>query len=581
MLSLVQALRQLTSDMTDLRQTVRILAHKVDKKEQGAADWATIQEGTWNNFEDFKRAFKERFWGVEKQRDLFLEMNYGKFQEGTRGESRADYFLNYVVQSNYLTEKITEEKLVEMISKHFSMEIQRGIITQGLKTIEEVENYLRKIDETWVEGPVESRVQRGSREEIARDNRGVRNTDNRFDNNRRGGIFRDNQGNGSNNDNTSRNVQRNEGNVRTITTFIDDPSDYLLTDSEDESMGGERLVEKSPVIEITIDNYKCEALLDSGSEISAISEECFNRILKHVENIPILPVVNTSIIVAVGAKSQRIQQQVLLTISLGEVICEISCLIVPGLNNSIILGVDWMKKVKAKLDFDKSVLGIEVQDKKYKMQFCCKTTDVVSLVLEVDEEVKINLIEKTHFMTEKHKYSETDFQKVVEMTRLPEENLQVSVSNLGVTFTRTLNWEIDLRETLDRVRKRANLLKALRGKLGRCNSKALLHTYKTFIRPIVDHKAALYCTLSQNQTLRTPGQIRIENHEKPQHRSHRHPDFPMEAPRRRQKDTKEKAPVLYSQTLGTAGRPSGADPEHPRGISIGHQITKNPRSGIP
>lgn len=60
------------------------------------------------------------------------------------GESRADYFLFIV---SFLEHLMSESKLNEMISKHFSMEIQSGIITVGLPS---VKNYLRKIYETYL-----------------------------------------------------------------------------------------------------------------------------------------------------------------------------------------------------------------------------------------------------------------------------------------------------------------------------------------------------------------------------------------------------------------------------------------------
>ncbi|KAG5889765.1 hypothetical protein JTB14_003859 [Gonioctena quinquepunctata] len=36
-----------------------------------AADWGSIKEDSFTTYEDFEKAFKDRFWGVEKQRELF------------------------------------------------------------------------------------------------------------------------------------------------------------------------------------------------------------------------------------------------------------------------------------------------------------------------------------------------------------------------------------------------------------------------------------------------------------------------------------------------------------------------------
>lgn len=81
--------------------------------------------------------------------------------------------------------------------------------------------------------------------------------------------------------------------------------------------------------------------------------------------------------------------------------------------------------------------------------------------------------------------------------RLWGERLELlnQVTYLGVRFTHTLNWEADVQWTIDRMRQRASLLSALCGRFGRCHPKTLIHTYKTFIRPIAEYKATLYSTL--------------------------------------------------------------------------------------
>nr|CAH7758347.1 unnamed protein product [Callosobruchus chinensis] len=45
-----------------------------------AADWAAIEEQIFTFFTAFEQMF--RFWGVDKQRDLFLQLNYGHYELG-------------------------------------------------------------------------------------------------------------------------------------------------------------------------------------------------------------------------------------------------------------------------------------------------------------------------------------------------------------------------------------------------------------------------------------------------------------------------------------------------------------------
>lgn len=69
--------------------------------------------------------------------------------------------------------------------------------------------------------------------------------------------------------------------------------------------------------------------------------------------------------------------------------------------------------------------------------------------------------------------------------------LQQSALYLGVTFTSTLHFGKDVESTLKYLNSRLGLISSLRGRLQSCHSSTLLHTYKTFIRPIIDYRAPL------------------------------------------------------------------------------------------
>ncbi|KAJ3629485.1 hypothetical protein MTP99_013877 [Tenebrio molitor] len=48
------------------------------------------------------------------------------------------------------------------------------------------------------------------------------------------------------------------------------------------------------------------------------------------------------------------------------------------------------------------------------------------------------------------------------------------------------------RQTLKKSRKRANLLYRIRGRIRGCDPKTLYHTYKSFIRPVIEYPAKIY-----------------------------------------------------------------------------------------
>ena len=95
-------------------------------------------------------------------------------------------------------------------------------------------------------------------------------------------------------------------------------------------------------------------------------------------------------------------------------------------------------------------------------------------------------------MTTRPTFAQTD----VRLTFWGEElRLQDDISYLGVRFYKTLSLTPDINITIDKIRNRSNLLKALKVRLNGCSPETLLHTYKTFVRPVVDYRAPLYSTL--------------------------------------------------------------------------------------
>nr|CAI5829091.1 unnamed protein product [Callosobruchus analis] len=167
-----------------------------------------------------------------------------------------------------------------MLSKHFSSEIQRGIVTLGLKTIDEIDEYLREVDEVRREAPV-------GQSNNSRENTNVSN-----------------EGQG-------------DGNVRQVMshlTAFNDENDFLNSDSESEEVS-EQSKFKSPILRAKVGSVESDIIVDSGSEVSAISEKFFDEIKQHLK-VPVLPVSGLAISPAFGAKRQRIKWQILLSIQL-------------------------------------------------------------------------------------------------------------------------------------------------------------------------------------------------------------------------------------------------------------------------
>lgn len=303
-----------------------------------AQDWAVTKRDCFVALERFIEMFLERYWGVEQERELFFNIKYGRYESG----SKADYFLKMAKEAAYLDTKLPEETLVRYLSKHFSNEIQRGILNAGLKDIGGVEGHLREIDNTYEEGTNNQRNNCQNR----------RNNNNHVQNNRGNGSS------GINNNNWRRDRENNNDNSREINLVDTVGGEELLSDSEKEDATRARKM-SCPTISLEVFGEATEALIDSGSEITAVSEQFFKVVSKSTNGLPILPVVGITVRGAVGTKEQKIKQQVLLKVIVEATMeMDIVCLVVPGLVRPMVLGCDWLSQYKARLDFIASLLTV-------------------------------------------------------------------------------------------------------------------------------------------------------------------------------------------------------------------------------
>lgn len=362
-----------------------------------AADWVSIKESAFTTFDDFEVAFLNRFWGVDKQRDLFLEISYGKFESGNRSE----YFLNLFNQASFLSSPIPEHKLISLISRHFSPDVQRGIVTRGLKTFDEIDEYLRDIDATYEE---EDFV--GGRGNQFRSNRATLPVQASNNNWRRQGP----SANGQNSESAEARIDRRNMRSMESTRFNEEFDFSSESESENE---GEFLVckpiIKSPVIKAEIGKVGVEILIDSGSEITAVSEVFFKSISK-ISKVSVLPVTNVAITVAIGGKQQRVKMQVLISMFLpgASVNLDVKCLVVPGLNRDILFGFDWLSEFKANIDCNKSLIAFYVDGKEYVVEYSkneMNSVEAASLnlcsnatTISVDQDSKVP----------KHRYNDHD-----------------------------------------------------------------------------------------------------------------------------------------------------------------------------
>jgi hypothetical protein len=103
----------------------------------------------------------------------------------------------------------------------------------------------------------------------------------------------------------------NDGDESSGSELIDissrDAANYVVLYINETTLG------TSPNVEINItDTLKCNAIFDSGSDLSLISQEVYNKLISANIQVPVLPVENVVLVTAFGRKSKRIKQQVLI-----------------------------------------------------------------------------------------------------------------------------------------------------------------------------------------------------------------------------------------------------------------------------
>lgn len=125
-----------------------------------------------------------------------------------------------------------------------------------------------------------------------------------------------------------------------VYTIFNDVEGYL---SEDEVIPS---LPKLP--EVTVDVYGREinALIDTGSQITGITTELYEYIKSQVGKLPEVPIPKIQIRGAFGSRSESVRQLVLINIGLGSTQIETPVLVLRRLPKSILLGFDWLERVK-------------------------------------------------------------------------------------------------------------------------------------------------------------------------------------------------------------------------------------------
>ncbi|KAK2576184.1 hypothetical protein KPH14_007501 [Odynerus spinipes] len=116
----------------------------------------------------------------------------------------------------------------------------------------------------------------------------------------------------------------------------------------------------SPTIKINIEGKAIQALVDTGSTVTALAEDFYHQNVELFPNLPTLPLANTFVIGATGGKSSRLKKQIWAEITFKTIKRKGILLIVPNLVQTLILGMDWLMALQAVMDFRDHELQIKI-----------------------------------------------------------------------------------------------------------------------------------------------------------------------------------------------------------------------------
>lgn len=126
-------------------------------------------------------------------------------------------------------------------------------------------------------------------------------------------------------------------------SIFKDLKDELLYENVDNNINNNKKNIICPEIKILLNNVEVIALVDTGSQISAISEQWYLYNKERLGHTEVLSLANTTVKAALGVRSKIIKKQLLLRINMHNFVDDIVMLVIPGLNRDCILGIDILK----------------------------------------------------------------------------------------------------------------------------------------------------------------------------------------------------------------------------------------------
>ena len=195
------------------------------------------------------------------------------------------------------------------------------------------------------------------------------------------------------------NIQNNHNNVpnendninNSVISNIYCNREFLLSE-EYENINNEQFkpILNCPEITVQINKLDITALIDTGSNVTCLSEQWYNdnrqKIGKHEE----LPVTNTFIKTATNEKSRRISRIIMLPVTIQYHTTNIQILLVPNLVRPLIFGTDVLSIWKMAINFDREEINLIINNNHITLKFGTVNTEGITCHIFVDNSQRQN-----------------------------------------------------------------------------------------------------------------------------------------------------------------------------------------------
>ena len=124
-------------------------------------------------------------------------------------------------------------------------------------------------------------------------------------------------------------------------------------------MVNNKINDTCPDIKIRFQNLETNALIDTGAIVSCINKKWFEDYKDQIGEYESFPLININLITATGQPSKKLKEIVLVTAEIGIVKFTQQYIIVPHLVKNVILGIDTLKLLNAKIDIRNNWITID------------------------------------------------------------------------------------------------------------------------------------------------------------------------------------------------------------------------------